>query len=615
MKIRKLTYWHTIVATLLLLLATSCGDTAEVKEFNIVPEPAYMLQKGRTFTITRSTKVCFENLTQNDITVKYITKTFRKKGIRPALIRRPKKNSITFTLNKKANTAIGDEGYLIQVCPDGILVSANTEAGIFYAFRTFVQMLPTDINSGNYKKITIPECTILDYPRYSWRGGHLDCCRHFYSVKQIERYLELMAAYKLNKFHWHLADDQGWRIEIDQYPQLNDIGSWRADSNDPLSAHQGEEATYGGFYSHADIQEIVKFAAERHIEVIPEIDLVGHCSAILAAYPELSCDGGPYKVSLYSEWPSRAQLCMGNPESMEFLTTILNEITRLFPSPYIHIGVNESSLENWESCAKCHSKMNQLGLNSETSLQGWLINEIESILAAQGKKILGWDNLVEYSVTSQKALVQATSEATILKGAFQGKDIIASVPEYCNLDTYQSDSTYHPKAAPQYLSLQKAYMYEPEPFGLTHDVKHHLLGAEAILWTDNLTTYDQVEYALLPRLCALAECFWSQPEQKSWTRFRQKIEYHKERLTSYGHQFCPGSFKPTVTATPDGQTIIVELATETANTYIYYTTDGSDPTPESAIYQQPLRLKHGTTLRTITLYHGKMNEGIYTFQI
>lgn len=620
MKAHIIKHWYS--AILIILLFAACGDNDVVTDYSIIPEPVYIVQKGRSFTLTTRTKLCFENLAQNSATAKYITNSLRKKHVRPAFIGKPNKNCITFTINDTTNTAIGDEGYLLQVRPEGIFVSANTEAGLSNGFRTFVQMLPNDIQSHPYRRIALPEVTILDYPRFSWRGSHLDCCRHFFSVKQIKKHLDLMASYKLNKFHWHLSDDQGWRIEIDQYPELNDIGSWHVDRTNQQwgfeePARKDEAPTYGGYYSKADIQEIVRYAADRNIEVIPEIDLTSHCSAILAAYPDLSCDGGPYKVAVGPCWPNKALLCAGNEKVITFITNLLDEVTQLFPSEYIHIGVSESDKENWESCPLCQAKMKKYGLANEQELQAWLVSEIESILSLKGKRIIGWDDIIDNPNLSSEAIVMASKEDEhILKDVFRGNNVIVTTPEFCNLDCYQTDSTAHKtKAFPQFLPLQKVYQYDPMPHGITSDVQSKILGGEGILWSDYILNYKQAEYLLLPRLLALSECFWSQPANKDWTRFRRKIEINKKRLGSNGYNYCKGDFCPYVSIQSSDKNVQVTLSSEVDNSYIYYTTDGSTPTPESNIYQKPITLPKGTHLRTITLYEGEIQGGISDFYL
>lgn len=613
-------YWHTILALLLLLLTTACGEkNTQVSEYNIIPEPAYMVQKARSFTISSRTKIYFENFAQNSPTANFITNTLRQMHIRPAFIGTPNRGSITLTLNDTVNPSLGNEGYLLQVRPEGIFISANTEAGLVYAFETFIQMLPPDIHQHAYDHITLPECTILDYPRFPWRGSHLDVCRHFIPVKQIKRHLDLMAAHKLNKFHWHLSDDQGWRIEIEKYPQLNDLGSWRVDRSgipwgDESPAQPDEEPTYGGFYTKAEIAEIIQYAARYNIEVIPEIEIPGHASAILAAFPEFSCDEGPYAVALGPYWPPKAILCAGNDRVISFIDDILDEVAALFPSEYIHIGLDNIYTDNWADCPKCQNRIRQEGLSDETGLLNWLVTHIEEYLSRKGKRIIGWDDLLLCSNLSPDAVVMvAQGDSNIHRGTIRGNGIINANPEFCDLESYQADSAYHPLAFPMYLPLSKCYQFDPMPKSLTSDIQPYCWGGEAVLWTDYIESYEQAEYLLLPRLCALAECFWSQPENKDWPHFKKKIEQQKERVRAFGYKPCKGSFKPTVLKTTEEDYYLVTLSSEVADTYIYYTTDGSDPTPESNIYTGPIRLPKGTHLRTLSLYNGQMQEGIYDF--
>lgn len=613
--------WHILTLTTLLLLMASCGRNVVVGEYAIIPEPMYLVQKGRTFTLSSKTKFCFENIGQNNATAKYIANSLRQMHVRPAFIGTPHRDCITFTINDTTNPALGDEGYLLQVLPDGIFMSANTEAGLFYAYQTFVQMLPADIQKKSYHRIVMPECTILDHPRFEWRGSHLDVCRHFFTVEQIKKHLDLMAAYKLNRFHWHLTDDQGWRLEIEKYPQLNDIGSWRVHRTqgswgDEEPARMGEEPTYGGYYTRKDIAEIVEYAAQRNIEVVPGIELPSHCSAVLAAYPQLACDDYPYTVALGPYWPLKAVLCLGNNDALQFVYDVLDEVCRLFPSDYIHIGGDVPYKENWEHCPKCHTLMHQLGLHNEEQLHDWFVKSVEEHLARKGRHLVGWDDITRCKSLSNNAIIMAWGgDSNTFDAALRGNSVIAANPDYCSLDYYQTDSNYHPVAFPQYLTLYKAYQYDPVPSHLTENAQSYIRGGACLLWSDYVPTYKDAQYQLLPRLCALAECFWSPVECKDWERFQRNIEQHKTRLRYNGYEFCLGSFKPIVTKTNDATGMLVSITTEVKDSYVYYTTDGSDPTPDSPLYVEPIYLPHGTLLRTLTLSGGKAREGIYDFRL
>lgn len=529
-----------------LIVCVSCRKTVQLDDYAIIPQPVFMELESHTFTLNRRTKLCFENLPQNTPTAKYITTALRQIHFRPSFTSSVKKDCIIFSLldTDNVDTLLGNEGYLLQVRPDGIFISANTEAGLFYAFQTLLQMLPDDVSVTRYSRVVMPCCTVVDYPRFSWRGSHLDVCRHFFTVGQVKKHLDLMAAYKLNKFHWHLTDDHGWRIEIDAYPQLNDIGSWRVDrSNVPWGeekpAQPGEEPSYGGFFSKADVADILDYAAARHIEVIPEIEMPGHCSAILAAYPELACDSFPYTVAIGPYWPPKAILCAGNDKTLEFLCAVLDEVTQMFPSDYLHIGGDEAFKDNWKACPKCQARIRHEHLAGEEELQGWLVAQVAEYLSRKGKRIIGWDEMLDCGEVPADAITMSwRSVDAARRSVQQGHDAILCPTEYCYLDYYQADPKSQPTAIGGYIPLSKAYSFDPMPAGLTVAERHRILGGQANLWSEFINTYDHAEYMLLPRLCALSECFWSPTARKDWEHFQEKIVHHTLRLHAKGYNCC-----------------------------------------------------------------------------
>lgn len=526
------------------LLFAACGKKVEIESYSIIPEPVEMVQGDGAFTMTPRTRLCFVNLAQNSPTAKYITQSLRRMHIHPAFIGMPKKNCITFTLVDSLLSSLGTEGYRLRVVEKGVFVEAASEAGLFYGFQTFLQMLPDDATTEHYSREVLPGIEITDYPRFPWRGSHLDVSRHFFPVAHIKKHLDLMAMYKLNKFHWHLTDDQGWRIEIDGYPQLNDVGSWRVDRTDvpwgsEKPAEIGEEPTYGGFYSKDEVAEIVAYAAERHIEVIPEIEIPGHSSAVLAAYPELGCPGTHYEVAIGSFWPTKAILCAGNDHAVDFLFGVLDEVMQMFPSDYLHIGGDEVFTENWEHCPKCQARMREQHLTKASQLQGWFIDTVASYLSRKGKRIVGWDEMLDCGTTTNDAVVMSWRSTDAARRAVRnGYEAVLSPTEFCYLDYYQADPAGEPLAFNGFISLVKAYSFDPMPSGLTPAEQARVLGGQANLWTEYINTYDHAEYMLLPRLCALAECFWTPVAGKDWPRFLMKTEHHRARLRAYGYRCC-----------------------------------------------------------------------------
>ena len=617
---------YTLV--LLMVVMAGCGKNAEISSYSIIPEPVFVNTKEGTFTFDKKTKIYFENLGQNSETAKYINKSLRKHHIRTSLIGQSDHNCIVFSLNTTTNTEIGDEGYLLEVRTDGIYVSANTETGLFYGYQTLLQMLPEDIAAKRYSRISLPCCTILDYPAFAWRGSHLDVSRHFFSVNDVKKHLDLMAAYKLNKFHWHLTDDHGWRIEIEKYPELNDVASWRVDRSDvpwgkAEPAREGEPRTYGGFYTKEEISEIVSYAAQRHIDVIPEIEIPGHCAAILEAYPNFACanDDTTYHVEIGPYWPPRAILCGGNDSVLQFLRDVMSEIIPLFPYEYIHIGGDEAVKDNWKRCPKCQARIHELGLGSEEELQSWMIRQVENYLTLQGRKIIGWDEILDGGVSENATVMSWQGYGGAVKAAQHGNHAIMTPTDYCYYNYYQANPDHQPAAMTGLVTLYKAYQFDPIPDGLTAEQQHYILGGQCNLWTEFIFTQAEAEYMLLPRMCAMSECLWSPKAGKDWPRFRAKVARHKLRYAANALKYCEGSFKPIVSTAPAGEGHTqVSFDWEVEGMEIYYTVDGTAPDsrPEngsSTLYTKPFIVDNGCTVRTLSYYHGEVREETYDFPI
>lgn len=604
------------------LLVAGCGRRAQVTELSIVPEPLFTLQKEGSYTINGSPKISVSGVGQNSETVKYILKSLRQGRLRPRLVSSSDVSDIDLVINDTVNTEIGDEGYLLEVRPTGIRLSANTEVGLFYAYQTLIQILPADVSKTVYSSITIPECTILDAPRYSWRGVHLDVCRHFFPVKFIKHYLDVMAAYKMNKFHFHLTDDHGWRLPSEAYPRLNTVGSWRVDrDNEPWGKatppREGERATYGGFYTREELMDIVEYAAVRGIEVIPEVEMPGHSSAILAAYPELACDDYPYEVAIGPYWPPKAILCAGNDSSLALMYAVLDEVCDIFPSKYIHIGGDEAVKDNWEQCPRCQRRIRQEHLADEEQLQGWFMAKIEEHLHQRGRTAIGWDEVSENGLWSKDDIVLSwRGQKPGIDAAREGFKVIMCPTDYCYFDYYQADPRYQPASIGGLVTLKKAYEFEPAPAGLNSHVEANIMGGQCNLWTEYINTPSHAEYMLLPRMLATSECLWSQHDQKDWNRFRRKVESQKDRLAAKGYNYCEGNFTPQFTARRvDDHTMNIAITTEVPNTYIFYTTDMSTPTRASSIYLGPINLERGTHIKILPVYQDIERDSVYEFVI
>ena len=618
-KMRKCFLLLMVISAMLLC---SCGKKVVVDAIDIIPEPVFMVQKEGSYVVSNKTKICFQNIGRNNETARHITRSLHKLHIRPSFSPHPVADCIIFHLNDTVNDLIGKEGYVLEVRSDCILIQANTETGLFYGFQTFSQMLPLDASSVHYSRIQLPLCTIQDYPRFPWRGSMLDVSRHMLSVKEIKHHLDLMALYKLNKFYWHLSDDQGWRVEIEKYPQLNDVGSWRPDRPDvPWNqiepARPNESSNDGGFYSKDEIAEIVQYASRLHIDVIPEFEIPNHCSAILASYPEFACptDTSHYLVQPGPFEPATSTLCLGNDSVLQFLRDLIDEIIPLFPSPYVHIGGTSICTDHWSRCPKCQARMRQAGLDSIAQLNGWLMSESEKYLELQGKKILVWGDAV--GQLSPTSIITAQGDPLLsLHAARLGHCVVASPDSYCNFNYVQGNPTYQPAGPAGYLTLHKVYLFDPMPQELAEPLRPLVLGAQCLLWTGFVNNYHQASYMLLPRLFAFSESVWSPSDKKDWSRFRHKVTIHKQRLALLGYDCCPGSFMPMVSATDnhDG-TYTVSIDFEVEGSRIYYCV-GNAPTQESRIlYTAPFTVPSGSVVKAITYFNGKAMEEVYTFPI
>lgn len=455
----------------------------------------------------------------------------------------PVKNGILLT-TKAANAGHGAESYKLAVTTNAIVIRAPTQAGLFYGTRTLLQLLPPEIFSTNLVtgvNWEVPCVQIEDWPRFKWRGLMLDVSRHFYTKSDVEHILDLMALYKLNTFHWHLTDDQGWRIQIKKYPRLTQIGAWRKQSRiEPLprkgaNAHPqwmkpaadkfGPDGRYGGFYTPKDIHEVVAYAAARHITIVPEIEMPGHSLAALKAYPQLGCHD---VVS-----PHNNIYCPANPETFKFLETVLSEVFQLFPGKYVHIGGDEVRKDYWKNSPECRALMKRKGLKNADELQSWFIKRIEKVVNAHGKTLIGWSEILQGGLASNAVVMDWIGGSK--EAASSGHDVVMTPTGYCYLDHYQSTNhVTEPQAIGGYLPLQKVYSFEPIPKGLAPQYDSHILGAQANLWTEFVASLPHAEYMIFPRLCALSEVVWSSKQARNWPDFQRRLEENERDLNELG---------------------------------------------------------------------------------
>ena len=428
------------------------------------------------------------------------------------------------------------ESYRLSVTTEGITLNAADYAGLFYGLQTLSQLMPPDaVTSSDVSSFDLPVIEIDDAPRFTYRGVHLDVARHFFPPEFIKHYIDLLALYKINRFHWHLTEDQGWRIEIDQYPKLTEVAAFREQTQigHGLDEFQGDGVRYGGFYTKEEIREIVAYAQARNVMIIPEIEMPGHATAALAAYPELACTEGPFEVAM--TWGIFEDIYCPYEETFEFLENVLLEVIDLFPGDYIHIGGDEAPKTRWEESEYVQDLMVREGFNDVEQVQGYFIRRIEKFLNEQGKRLIGWDEIIEGGLPPNATVMSWRGTIGGIEASRRGHDVVMTPYSHLYLDYYQSaDQENEPFAIGGFLPLDTVYSYEPVPSQLRERDKTRIIGAQANVWTEYMKTGEHVEYMLLPRMLALAEVVWSPAEAKNFTSFLKRIEWHLDRFDALG---------------------------------------------------------------------------------
>lgn len=513
------------------------------------------------------------------------------------------KNHLLVSLNK--DSKLPDEGYRLEIKEQSISLEASTFGGLFYGFQTFRQLCDSKLESGSLPKNTIvPECTIEDFPEFKYRGMHLDVSRHFFDIKFIKTYIDMIALHKMNVFHWHLTDDNGWRIEIKRYPLLTEKSAWRIDrTNEPWKSQsppkENEKPTYGGYYTQDEIREVVEYAAERNISIIPEIEMPGHTSEVFAAYPELSCKGERLPVNPGSYWPNVDIFCAGNDEVFVFLENVLEEVSNLFPSPYLHIGGDEADKLNWKKCAKCQSRINSEKLNDEHELQSWFIKRIEKFIISKDKKLVGWDEILEGGLAKTATVMSWRGMKGGVQAARAGHDVIMCPTSHCYFDYYQASQENSPEAFGGLITLKKVYSFNPIPDELTEEQEELVLGAQGNLWTEYVQTPQRAQVGVLPRMTALSEVLWSGPNKNSYQDFYGRLSFLKDRFSQLGWSYSSGSFMVSIDPDYDkkNRNYKINIISEKPGEDILFTTDGTDPKKTSAVFTSPISIAEKTTIK------------------
>jgi hexosaminidase len=543
------------VAALVFFVLAATLPAAASDTVAIIPAPQKLEQSDGVFQLLSTTRILADDRARP--TAEYLLRTIRPatgfalrvgRGNQSQAV----KGAILLT-TRDANANPGSEGYELAVAPDSVVIRAANPAGFFYGVQTLLQLLPPQIFSPRPSQAnwTIPCVRIQDQPRFQWRGLMLDVSRHFYSKQQVEQLLDLMALHKLNTFHWHLADDPGWRIEIKKYPRLTQVGAWREaidyGLNPNASIAYDPRGRYGGFYTRADIREVVAYAQARHITVVPEIEMPGHSIAALASYPQYSCFGGPYRTDVKGGDTSGVY-CAGNDGTFTFLENVLKEVFALFPSQYVHIGGDEVSKAHWRRCPKCQARMKTEGLQNQEQLQSYFIRRIEKFINAHHRTLIGWSEIRQGGLAQNAAVMDWIGGA--VEAATAGHDVVMSPTGYCYFDHYQStDHATEPRAIGGFLPLEKVYAFEPVPAKLPAQFQSHILGAQGNVWTEYIASMKHVEYMVFPRACALAEATWSPKDSRNWDDFTHRLQADEKRLDQLGVTYRPdGGLDPSQVA-------------------------------------------------------------------
>ena len=606
-----------LMGVLCILFSTcfyACSEKRTLNsDYEIIPKPLDVNCKGdASFLLKDGVAVIYpeNNRKMQDNAEFLVDYVERQTGVKlTSHAGMPVDGAICLTLDLSDDNA---EAYKLIVNDKRVCISGASEAGVFYGIQTLRKSLPVaqDIN------VNLSAVEIYDKPRFAYRGAMLDVARQFYTVDEVKTFIDMLALHNINRFHWHLTDDQGWRIEIKKYPKLMSVASERKETvvgRWYSGIYDGK--SYGGYYTQDELRDVIDYAAKRHITIIPEVDLPGHMQAALTAYPELGCTGGPYEVRTI--WGvSQDVLCVGNDFTLQFVKDVLSEVADIFPSEYIHIGGDECPKVRWEKCPKCQERIKSLGLKSdakhtkEQRLQSYVIQEAAKYLKEKGKRIIGWTEILEGGLVPDATLMSWIGESGGIEAAHQHHDVIMTPNTYLYFDYYQSKKVEdEPLAIGGYLPIEKTYNYEPMPKELTEEEQQYIKGVQANLWTEYIPVFSQVQYMVLPRLGAAAEVQWTDPSKKDYKDFLRRVPHLVAVYDCYGWNYATHVYDVNVDMKADtvNHVLNVQLSTM-ADDPIYYTLDGQDPTEKSLKYTKPFTIDQSVVLKTMAVHPDRTSK-------
>ena len=581
------------------LLAFSVCLTFGQNPINVIPKPVKTSAINNKFSLNPKTVIVANNT--NSFEVQFLKESIKQQtGLEIIAKNSHKIGSRIHLILEPESQFPNKEAYQLNILGDRVAIYASTNQGLFYGIQTLLQLIPFTTNATDIK---LDNLMTDDIPKFQWRGMHLDVSRHFFPKEFIKKYIDYLAMYKMNTFHWHLTDDQGWRIEIKKYPKLTEVGAWR---NGSMIGHYTDQTfddiRYGGFYTQEEIKEIVAYAKERHITVVPEIEMPGHALAALASYPEFSCTGGPFEVG--KSWGVFDDVFCPKEETFAFLENILAEVMALFPSEYIHIGGDECPKVRWKSCSHCQKRIKDENLKDEHELQSYFIQRIEKFVNSKGRKIIGWDEILEGGLAPNAAVMSWRGTEGGIAAAKQKHFVVMSPGSHCYFDHYQGEPKNEPIAFGGYTNVEKVYSFNPIPKELSEEESKYILGAQANVWTEYINTPEHVEYMVFPRIAALAEVLWGTSNPNEYKVFETRLIQHFERYEKKGINYSKAIFEVTSKVQPAENGVAFELKSVNPSG-IKYTTNGSEPNANSISYVTPILVTNNQTIKAAYFENGK----------
>lgn len=582
----------------------ACSDT-KMQQLNVVPRPAEVQIERGHFLLTPQTEIRVAGgediMAACHFFANYVGRAF---GTPLKIVQG---NGAKGAINVRIDTTLKQEAYQLEVNRKEIDILGGSAPAVFYAFQTLRQMTPADMEKGEKMSDTaIQNVKVKDEPRFAYRGAMLDVGRHLFSVEDIKAFIDILALHKLNRFHWHLTDDQGWRIEIKKYPELTKVGSMRKETVIGRNSGKYDGQPYGGYYSQEEVKDIVKYAADRYITIIPEIELPGHAGAALASYPWLGCTGGPYEV--VKEWGVFEDVyCAGNEKTFRFMEDVLEEVIALFPSEFIHLGGDECPKDAWKKCPKCQRRIKTEKLKDENELQSYFVHRMEKYLNSKGRKLIGWDEILEGGISQTATIMSWRGTRGGIEAAKRGNQVIMAPNTYVYLDYYQSlDRDKEPFAIGGYVPVEKVYSLEPA-LGLKPEESKMIIGVQANTWTEYIKDFGHVEYMVLPRLAALSEVAWTPATEKDYADFINRVVTLSERYEALGYNYAKHilSVKGVTKLNEDKKRLELFLVPSVGTYEIHYTMDGSVPTVESSRYRDKLDIYKSCELRARLFKEGE----------